>query len=200
LPLPREQPEYLPPAKLDKLLGAALRHDAAVFAATRQEHAGLRAKGSTRRYEPIAPFTAFLLLTGCRRGEALGLTWADVDLDAVDNQGNKVGEIRLRAEHTKTHRARTIGLEVSPALRAMLAAIKLRAGKDAVYVFELPPDRDGKRLPYTADLVEAARQRLMRPGDKDGYGAPDFDWQTLRTPALPTLRTRPVSSTAPRCS
>jgi integrase len=66
-----------------------------------------------------------------RRGEALGLTWADVDLDALDSHGKVVGEIRLRAEATKTHRARTIGPEVSPALRALLAAMKLRTGRGA---------------------------------------------------------------------
>jgi integrase len=181
LPVPREQPTYLTPAKLQKLLQAVQRHDAAAFAETRAEHAGLRPKGSTRRYESIAPFTAFLLLTGCRRGEALGLTWADVDLDAVDSQGNKVGEIRLRAEHTKTHQARTIGLEVSPALHAMLAAMKLRAGKnaDALHVF-------GSKEPYTVDLVESTRQRLMRE-----YGAPSFDWQALRSTCATYLTNAP---------
>jgi integrase len=171
LPVTHEQPEHLTPAQLDKLLHAATRHDAAVFAATREEHAGLRPLGSTRRYEPIAGFTAFLLLTGCRRGEALGLKWSDVDLDALDHEGRKVGEIRLRGEHTKTHRARTIGLEVSPALRAMLAGMKLRAGRhaDTLHVF-------GAAQPYSVDMVEASRQRMMRE-----YGAPTFDWQGLRS-------------------
>jgi hypothetical protein len=82
-----------------------------------------------------------------------------------------VGEIRLRGELTKTHRARTIGLEVSPALRALLAAMKLRAGKDAaiLHVF-------GGVVPYTGDLVESARQRLI--GE---YGAPRADYQLLRS-------------------
>jgi integrase len=137
LPVAHEQPEYLAPAALGKLLQAALRHDAATFAETRAEHAGLHPRGSTRRYAPIAPFVAFVLLTGCRRGEALGLTWTDVDLEGRDAQGRTVGEIKLRAEHTKTHRARTIGLEVSPALRALLAALKLRAGRDAASRMQL---------------------------------------------------------------
>jgi hypothetical protein len=94
--------------------------------------------------------------------------------------------IRLRAEHTKTHRARTIGVEVSPALRALRAAMKLRAGKNAAYVFELPPDRDGTRRPYTTDLIEASRQRLM-----DDYGAPAFDWQTLRSTCATYLTNAP---------
>lgn len=181
LPVPREQPEFLNPTQLQKLLEAAQRHDAAVFDETREEHRGLRPRGSTRRYEPIAAFTAFLVLTGCRRGEALGLTWADVDLEALDSQGRTVGEIRLRAANTKTHRARTIGLEVSSALRTLLAAMKLRAGRDAdsLHVF-------GGAEPYTADLVEAARARLVTE-----YGAPKFDWQMLRSTCATYLTNAP---------
>jgi integrase len=178
LPVPREQPAYLTPAKLEKLIGAAVKHDARTFKLTRAEkRAGKRgAPGMTQRHVPITPFVLFLLLTGCRRGEALGLRWSDVDLDAVDHERRKVGEIRLRADDTKTHRARTIGLEVSPALRALLAAMKLRAGEHAVYVFELPPDEDGTHQPYTIDVVETARSRMKE------LGAPkEFDWQLLRS-------------------
>jgi integrase len=185
LPVTHEQPAYLSSAKLGKLLGAAVRHDRATYVETRNEHAGIGTKGTTLRYVPIAPFVAFLLLTGCRRGEALGLKWSDVDLDAVDAQGTVVGEIRLRGENTKTRRARTIGLEVSPALRALLAAMKLRTAKDTVHVFELRGD-DGPE-PYTVDLVEAARKRLARE-----YGAPAFDWQTLRSTCATYLTNAPA--------
>jgi integrase len=183
LPVPREQPAYLTPAKLDKLIGAAVKHDARTFKMTRKEkEAGKARTGSTQRHVPITSFVLFLLLTGCRRGEALGLKWSDVDLEATDHEGRTVGEIRLRAEDTKTHRARTIGLEVSPALRVLLAAMKLRAGKEAetAHVFELPawardPEQEGPQ-PYTVDLIETARDRMK------GLGAPkDFDWQMLRS-------------------
>lgn len=181
LPTALEQPEFLTPAQLKKLLESAARHDEDVFDETREEHRGLRPKGTTRRYEPIAAFAAFLVLTGCRRGEALGLTWADVDLDALDSESRKVGEIRLRAASTKTHRARTIGLEVSPALHKMLAAMKLRAGHDAEsqHVF-------GGKNPYTADLVESTRARLI-----DEFGAPKFDWQMLRSTCATYLTNAP---------
>lgn len=164
-----EQPNFMAPAALQGLLEAALRHDADTFLETREEHAGERTAGTTRRFPPIAPFVAYLLLTGCRRGEALAVQWSDADLDALDHQGKKVGEIRLSARTTKTRRARTIGLEVSPALRRMLASMKLRAGRDAVYVF-------GASGPYTVEFVEAARKRLVRE-----YGAPAFNWQLLRS-------------------
>jgi integrase len=168
LPVAREQPEYLNPAQIKKLLEAAARHDTATFKETREEHAGKRQPGTTKRYTPIAPFTAFLLLTGCRRGEALALTWSDVDLDALDHDGRKVGEIRLKAEATKTMHARTVGLEVSPALKALLAAMKLKA-IGSPFVF-------GGASPYTVDAVESARARMI-----DEYGAPKFDWQMLRS-------------------
>jgi integrase len=181
LPLPREQPAFLSPSKLQKLLEAAQRHDADVFKATRLEHAGHRDKGTTHRYVPVAPLIAFLLLAGCRRGEALGLKWSDVDLDAVDGRGQVIGEIRLRAEITKTHRARTVGLEVSPALRALLAKLKLQAGNDADarHVF-------GGAEAYTSDMIEAARRRLIKQ-----YGAPKFDWQTLRSTCATYLTNAP---------
>jgi integrase len=179
LPVLREQPVYLHPMQIKSLLEAATRHDTAVFSATRAEHAGLRTLGTTRRYEPISAFTAFLLLTGCRRGEALGLTWSDVELEALDHEGRRVGDIRLKAAATKTKRARTIGLEVSPALRALLAEMQLRAADDEPYVF-------GGAEPYSVDLVEAARSRLLRD-----YGAPQFDWQTLRSTCATYLTNAP---------
>jgi len=171
LPLPREQAEYLHPAQIRKLLEAAARHDAATFEETREEHAKRRIKGTTPRYAPIASFVTFLLLTGCRRGEALALTWSDVDLDALDHDGRKVGEIRLKADATKTKHARTIGLEVSPALLAMLAAmkLKLRPTEQTPHVF-------GGMSAYSTHLIEAARSRMI-----DEFDAPKFDWQMLRS-------------------
>lgn len=165
---PREQPEFLRPKTIEKLLDAAMRHDALTFKATRSEHAGHGTPGATPRYRPIAPFIALLLTTGMRRGEALGLTWSEIDLDAKDAAGNVVGEIRLSAARTKTGIGRTIGLEVSPGLRRMLAVMKLAAGKGHAYVF-------GGEAPYSDTLVEGARRRL-----RSEFGAPDFAWQGLR--------------------
>lgn len=160
-----EHVEYLKPAECRVLLEAALRHDAETFDETREEHAGGRLRGTTPRYEPVAPLVAFLLITGCRFGEAVTLEWSQVDLDALDHEGHKGGEIQLRGAGTKTRRARTVGLEVSPALRAMLAAMKLRTGGQ------------GRVFGASRGAVTAAKKRLRAE-----YGAPPaFTWQVLRS-------------------
>jgi integrase len=174
--VPREAPEFYSSAQLARIFAAALRHDADCFAATREEHAGEREPGSTVRYQPIAPFAAFVLLTGMRRSEALACTWRMLDLDTCDASGARVGEIRLPASVTKTRRARTIGLEVSPAVRRILASMRIGSGASAGAVF------DG----YTGDSVEAARQRLIAE-----YGAPAFTWQGLRSTCSTALTNAP---------
>jgi integrase len=156
--------DHRKPAELQKLLEAALEHDAAVFDATREEHAGRAQRGSTNRYPAIAPFVAFVLLTGMRLNEALGLDWKRVDLEALDHDGKKVGEIHLRAQDTKTKKSRTVGLEVSPALRTLIAALHERDG-GAGSVFGL-----------TQGEATAAEKRLPRE-----YDAPYCcNWQALR--------------------
>ena len=175
---PRDDPPFLTPADLRRLLEAAMRHDDATFDATRREHAGADPRGTTRRYSPLAPFVAFVLLTGCRRGEALSLQWRSVDLDALDSQGRRVGEIRLCAAGTKTHRGRTIGLEVSPALRTLLSSLRLRSGGRG-YVF-------GGETPYTVHQLTAARARLVAD-----FGAPEFSWKMLRSTCATYLTNAP---------
>ena len=121
------------------------------------------------RYEPVAAFLLFTLLSGARRGEVLALDWKQVDLDALDERGNKVGEVHVI--DTKTKLDRTIDLYVSPALRRLLAAQKLRTGgKGSVFGLSV-----GK--------LHAASWRLHRPRDAEvdpGFGAPKFSWHKLR--------------------
>lgn len=176
---PRPTPEHLRPAALAKLLRAALRHDAETFAITRDENAaglgwertkaaatglapGDRPHGTTPRYPAIAPYLATVLFTGMREAEARTLRWAAVDLDAPP-----AGAIELRPEDTKTKHGRLVDLLVSPGLRQLLRALKLRAG-NSVHVF-------GGAEPVSRATVEAARKRLMSE-----YGAPAFTWQQLR--------------------
>lgn len=165
LPVGVERIDYRKPRELQTLLDAALRHDADTFAATREEHAGKRPPGSTLRYTPIAPLVAAALITGMRAGELLALDWRHVDLEALDHDGNAVGEIHVTAA-SKTKRARTVGLEVSPSLRAMLAAMHLAAGRP----------QTGSVFGLTAGEADAAIGRLVAE-----YGAPaGCNFQALR--------------------
>jgi integrase len=175
LPVVVERAEYLKPTEIRQLLEAALRHDAATYSETRAEHRGDGEKGATQRYAPIAPFVAFVLITGMRYGEAVALDWSKVDLDARDHDGNRAGEILLAGGSTKTHKARTIGLEVSPALRSMLAALRIGAGGK------------GPVFPIARGTADAAAKRL-----RGEYGAPKhFTWQLLRSTCATYLTNAP---------
>jgi integrase len=158
---------FLRPAEIGALLEAAIKHDAVTFDATREEHArgagrAGRPPGATARHPAIAPFIACVLLTGMRFGEALDLTWGQVDLDALEHDGNAVGEIHLTSA-TKTKHARTIGLEVSPALRDALKAMRPKDAADRVWGI-------------TEGEANAAMRRLI-----SDFGAPaGAGWQALR--------------------
>ncbi len=156
--------EFLPPAKLRKLLEACERHDAATYALTREEKAQGKKKGSTPRYAPISGFTLFVVLSGCRVGEAVGLDWKNVDLDALDHSGKAAGQFQIRAATSKTKKPRTVHLGVSPALRRLMVAQKLRTGGR------------GKVWALTQDDSGNAMDRL-----RDDFRAPaSFTWQALR--------------------
>jgi integrase len=160
----KKLPQFLGASEVRALIDAALRHDAATYAATREEHAGEREPGSTPRYKAIAPAVVLALLTGMRRGELVALTWADVDLGAVDEQGREVGELRVRAAVAKTRTERKVDLAVSPAARALLGALKLRAGRSASV------------LGLTDTELESAGRRL-----RGTFGAPAAaSWHALR--------------------
>lgn len=165
LALTHEHIEYLRPNELHLLLEAALLHDADTYVETREEHAGPGRQriGTTPKYDPIAPFVAFVLLTGCRFDEAIKLNWSQVDLDALDHEGRPVGEIRLAGADTKAKKARTIDLGVSPALRTLLAVMR-------------PKDAKGNVFGLSRATAVAAAKRL-----RSEYGAPaSFTWQALR--------------------
>lgn len=164
----REAIDFLKPKQLRALLEACQRHDAARFTMTREEHDGARPVGTTPRYVPVAPFVLLLLGTGMRFGEAIGLEWREVDLDA--------GRIDLPASRVKTKTARTITLAESPTVLALLNAMKLQAGGAAKVFPEL-----------TRDYLESARTRLVST-----FGAPaGWSWQWLRRSAAALLTNAP---------
>ena len=161
--VPHDATQFLRPAEIGALLGAALKHDAETFKMTRAENAaGRRTPRTTRRHPAIAPFVACVLLTGMRFSEALDLSWGQIDLEACDNDGNAAGEVHLTSA-TKTKHARSIGLEVSPALRSMLKAMR-------------PENAAGSVWGITEGEANAAMRRLI-----DEFGAPaGAGWQALR--------------------
>tara|TARA_R110002072_G_scaffold303012_2_gene491339 strand:- start:1808 stop:3016 length:1209 start_codon:yes stop_codon:yes gene_type:complete len=156
--------------ELGALLGAALRHDQDCFRETRQEHARRSEPGATRRYDPVAPFVCFVLLTGCRLGEALNMRWTDINLEER--------EITLLSFATKTAQDRVIDLRVSPSLVRILTVLKLRAGSDP-FVF-------GGKKPWSRHKVDPARVRMI-----EKFGALAFRWQELRQTTATYLTNAP---------
>jgi integrase len=173
VPVTVELMHYMKPRELRRLLEAALAHDAATFKATRAELAGNGKPGTTRCYTPIAPLVAAATLTGMRFSELVDLDWRQVDLDASGHDGTPVGEIRLTSA-TKTRRARLVGLEVCPTLRALLDLMHDKRSKGLVFGLK-------------EDEAKAAARRLVAE-----YDAPDsFNWQALRRTAGTFLTNAP---------
>lgn len=158
-----EKRPFLPSKEIQQLLEAAIAHDEAVFAETRKEHKkGGPAKGSTVKYEPIAPFVLFVLLAGVRLNEGISIDRQLVDLSALNHAGAPVGEIHLRGKTVKTGHARDIDLEVSPSLVKLLSAIGV--------------DGSGPVFSFTDTLAASTQKRLRAEFD-----APKaFNWQCLR--------------------
>jgi len=151
-----ERKDFLRGPQLRKLLEACERHDADVYAMTRQEKDAGLAKGNTPRHEPISAFVLFVLLTGMRLSEAIDLQWKNVDLDGH--------EVRLPGSTNKTKRGRTVDLEVSPALRKLLVAQRLKTGGK------------GSVWNISKDSAIKSMRRLRKT-----YGAPAvFNYQALR--------------------
>ena len=167
LDVDEEHIEFHQSPEIKKLIEAALDHDAETFTLTRDEAAGEGEPGTTPKYPAIAPFVAFVLLTGFRKSEAFNVDWSVIDLDAADNHGKKVGHLKIEGTATKTRKKRTVGLEVSPALRALLIAMHKAAGKP----------KAGRVFSVTEQSGQAAIDRL-----KGTHNAPaTFTWQTLRS-------------------
>ena len=165
LPVDQTKPQPFKPAALRKLLNACVRYDAETWKMTREEHQGDRPVGTTPKHEPLTLLFLFMLLSGCRLGEALRVTWEDVDLE----------EREIRVIY-KTHKERLLDLGMTPALARLLAIMRLRSGgKGRVFA------------DHTAETAANGRRRLIKD-----FGAPAFLWSTRfsrggkRSP--PTLR------------
>lgn len=172
--VPRDPPLPFRAGELQQLLRAALRHDGERLKESREERrAGVHApKGETPKHKPIAPILLFVLLSGARIGEVAKLEWANVDLTATNERGEVVGSVRIVADTTKTGTGRVFSLGHSPALRLLLAALKVRSGGD------------GLVFPGWTDRVQThARQRLISK-----FGAPGFTWSAKSATKAGALR------------
>ncbi len=164
---PTELREFLTPSKVRQLLESCQRHDAQTFSMTRREKVGEAAKGETPRYQPISGFVLFVLLSGVRLSEALRLDWKDVNLKARNHAGDAVGEFRIRATESKTKKPRVVKLGVSPVMRRLLIAQRLKSGGR------------GPVWNMTEDGAIKAMRRL-----RVTFGAPEgFSYQCLRRTA-----------------
>lgn len=76
--------------------------------------------------DPLGPLVLFLILTGTRRGEALGLTWTALDLDAgvarIEVNRTRVHGYGIVTGPTKTRTNRVVGLP--PVLVARLRRLR----------------------------------------------------------------------------
>lgn len=167
--VPRIARTALTPTELRAILAAAVRHDGVTWRLTRKQHAQGKAAAphTVRKFPQIAPLLTFLLLSGCRSQEARTLRWSDVNLDAPGRDGKPCGLVRISASASKTHADRDIDLSVSPGLRTLLAAMKLRAGEDP-YVF-------GGAAPMPEHDARNCYRRMISE-----FGAPPFTLQRLR--------------------
>jgi integrase len=158
--------DFLKPEQIEALLMAAKRHDDLRYKATRDEHArGIG--GQTPRYAPITDLMRFLLLTGCRFGEALSITWANVDLAA--------GRFDVYSHQTKTKSDRTVELDVCPSLIPMLREMR-KGAKLHERVWQI----------HTAGSLASTRKRVRR----DPL-CPWWDYQLFRVTAATYLACMP---------
>jgi integrase len=145
---PVEDRVWLTPTQCQKMLEAAMRHD--------RELAG--------KWRPIAPYVMYVLLGGARVSEALALDWSHIDLGALNVNSELVGEITVPASVSKTKKRRVIGLQESPSLRRLFAALQLRSGDKAGPVWDL-----------TRMAAKRSRCRMS-----EEFGSPQFSYQQLR--------------------
>ena len=110
--------------------------------------------------EPLRPLIEFLYLTGWRSGEALGLTWSQVDFSA--------GMLRLEPDTTKNSEGRMFPFATLPALKDLLdqrrettTAAERRLGQIIPWVFH----RDGRPIRAFHKTWDAAIERAAYQGE-----------------------------------
>ena len=99
--------------------------------------------------EPYRRMWMFLLGTGCRRGEMVGLTWEDVDLDAQ--------EMHLSAAHSKNNSPATVRLPNT--VVDMLRKLRGKTGATSGHVFL---NKEGR--PWNNNLLKRFKACLVEAG------------------------------------
>lgn len=111
----RQESDALGPQDARSLILACLRHDA-----------------ETNTAAPLSLVALSLLLLGVRSSEFLALRWDDVNPDHREEGGSEpVGAVTVQAAASKTRRARVVSFAVSPAMRPLLAAWKVRTAAES---------------------------------------------------------------------
>lgn len=120
----------------------------------------------------------FLLLTGCRRGEALGLQWDDVDLDrgqvSIRRSLVLVGGEPVEQESVKTSRSRR-SIRLQPELAATLKTQRAQQAADRLLI--------GAGWPETGLVFTLADGRAMHPK----HVSREFE-RRLKRHGLPKIR------------
>ena len=113
---------------------------------------------------PTAPFTRFVLLTACRRGEAAGAVWAEFDL-AQGTWLLPAARVKNASEHA---------LPLPPAAIDLLAALPRFAGSDFVF-----SDTAGRR-PISGFSTRKAKLDARIAELNAGVPIAPFTWHDLR--------------------
>ena len=153
--------------ELQAIVKACLLHDAATYKETRDEHRGVGERGQTYRHDPVGAMVVFVMLTGCRVGEARRLPWERVHL--APPKGHPY--IEIEAGTAKTRKFRRVNLSIAPLLHDLLIELREGAPSSDRYVFR--GDRE-----MSKDEATDIYQRLAAR-----YDAPRFTWQKLRKTA-----------------
>ena len=136
--------------------------------------------GACQTYRPDTyELFAMLLGTGCRLGEALALTWADVDFRAKTARINKSYRRQVSTTKTKKTREIALGEEIYHMLRRLKASrMHEGKGKTSPLVF---PDRAGGHIHQNS--VRNAAGQIFKKADLTRFRIHDLR-HTFATLAL----------------
>jgi integrase len=144
-------------ADLDKLCAAAFQTK------TKADEAGKQVQVPvTENAQEFTDYVKLMAYSGCRRNEALGLKWDDVDFD--NGQLHVLRQVTSRGiEDLKNRETRTV--DFNPKLRAHLEAMDTRKAPDSKWLFP-SPQRGDKDIPAKTfrESLDMVRTQANLPG------------------------------------